>query len=79
MQRSPASIMGEVHIITTKFAKCPSTCTKVEATEPIKCEDAESSGVVCDNPKEIHMGSTTNRGQCEDHRDKGYSERPNES
>ena len=56
------------------FNNCPKSCN-ITSDSVIRCLEAESKGVDCENPKEERMGQTKSRSQCPVHKDEGYSQR----
>lgn len=67
--------MCEIHVITTKYTKCPATCTSVRDVQmTADCSKYAATGLVCEDAKVVHMGQTVSRTMCNDHKDEGYGD-----
>jgi hypothetical protein len=67
--------MSELHITTTRYAKCLASCATVKRdliTEG--CAKYAETKQRCSSPPERHMGQTISRNQCPNHRDEGFAE-----
>ncbi|PTU19818.1 hypothetical protein P175DRAFT_0439802 [Aspergillus ochraceoroseus IBT 24754] len=68
--------MCEIRVTTTRYARCPATCTSVSRDLITDgCPHYASTQRQCENPREKHLGQTVSRNQCHLHRDEGYAER----
>ncbi|KAB8243956.1 hypothetical protein F9C07_2279998 [Aspergillus flavus] len=70
-----AQTVCKIHITTTRYTRCPTSCTKVRRIlVTMGCPIFAATGQPCRDPKEVYLGQMIARGQCPNHKDEGFAE-----
>lgn len=67
--------MCKIHVTTTRYTKCPPSCTTVKSVlVSYGCPTYAATGNTCRDPKEVNLGQTITRGECQEHKDEGFAD-----